>query len=555
MRYQMGCCLLLLLAGQALAAPGDVARTVHSPAGRPHGLAYDGKRIWVADHYEDELYALDPKDGRKLATLDAPGGHVLDLSWDPEGERLWILDGATETQGATIYCLDPAPNLTTHRVLSPVGAPKGIAHDGKHLWVLEVGRKGGGLHRIDPADGTTIESLPAPSRRANALAWDGKNLWVADRYSDRLYMIDPGSGDVLMILPAPGPYSAGLDVVGEHLAVVDYQNDKIDFLVREDGVNSVRYDVREESVEFLMTVRNYGPGPLRTADLHIAVPHDLPSQELIDKPSFEPEPVKIEKDRYGQEVAHFQLKNLKPGEGREIRMRAKARLFAVDYFVRPDRVKRGNIPKKVRQRYLRDESKFDIKNPLIRKTVEEVVGKEKNPYWIARRLSRHIQDSMEYELAGGWNVAPKVLERGTGSCSEYTFVFIALCRAAGVPARFAGSMVVRNDDASTDEVFHRWAEIYLPPYGWVPVDVQHGDKPTEAQRAEAWGRLVNRFLITTHGGGGSELMEWNYNGLVKYTCEGPCKVDVEYFAEWEPHGKREPYEVPERTPAPCGCEK
>ena len=238
-------------------------------------------------------------------------------------------------------------------------------------------------------------------------------------------------------------------------------------------------------------------------------------------------------------------------------MRAQAKLYALDYFLLPDRVlqSKAAIPKQVRQLYLRDESKFDIKHPLIQKTVKDVVGQEKNPYWIARKLARHIQDSLEYELAGGWNVAPKVLERGTGSCSEYTFVFIALCRAAGVPARFAGALVVRSDDASTDEVFHRWAEIYLPPYGWVPVDVQHGDKPTEVERAEAWGRLENRFLITTHGGGASDLMEWNYNGLVSYTCEGPCKVDVEYFGEWEPSGEREPYKTPERTEAPCGCEK
>ena len=41
----------LLLPGVMDAAPGDVVRTVHSPASRPHGLAFDGKRLWVADHY------------------------------------------------------------------------------------------------------------------------------------------------------------------------------------------------------------------------------------------------------------------------------------------------------------------------------------------------------------------------------------------------------------------------------------------------------------------------------------------------------------------------
>jgi NADH-quinone oxidoreductase subunit E len=67
---------------------------------------------------------------------------------------------------------------------------------------------------------------------------------------------------------------------------------------------------------------------------------------------------------------------------------------------------------------------------------------------MVRRIARYIQARMTYELSGGWNVAPTVLERGTGSCSEYTFLMIAMCRAAGVPARYVGSIVVRGDDAS-----------------------------------------------------------------------------------------------------------
>ena len=55
---------------------------------------------------------------------------------------------------------------------------------------------------------------------------------------------------------------------------------------------------------------------------------------------------------------------------------------------------------------------------------------------------------MYYERSGGWNTAPIVLERGNGSCSEYTFVFISMCRAAGVPARYVGSVVERGESAS-----------------------------------------------------------------------------------------------------------
>jgi hypothetical protein len=141
---------------------------------------------------------------------------------------------------------------------------------------------------------------------------------------------------------------------------------------------------------------------------------------------------------------------------------------------------------------------------------------------------------MEYELAGGWNVAPAVLERGNGSCSEYSFVYIAMCRAAGLPARYAGSIVIRNDDASYDDVFHRWVEIYLPDYGWLPVDPSRGDKKWPADQANSFGYLSNGVLITTVGGGGSEFLEWGYNSNERWTSKGKCKVEVENFGEWSP---------------------
>ena len=135
---------------------------------------------------------------------------------------------------------------------------------------------------------------------------------------------------------------------------------------------------------------------------------------------------------------------------------------------------------------------------------------------------------------GGWNPAPTVLKRGTGSCSEYTFIFISLCRAAGLPARYAGSVVVRNKDKGIDDVFHRWAEVYLPNYGWIPVDVSAGDSPVPAKRARRIGVLQNKFLITTKGGGDSEYLEFYYNFNANWKTRGKCKIHTQQFAEFVP---------------------
>jgi len=137
-------------------------------------------------------------------------------------------------------------------------------------------------------------------------------------------------------------------------------------------------------------------------------------------------------------------------------------------------------------------------------------------------------------MVGGWDVPEVVLKRGSGSCSEYTYTFVALCRAAGLPARYQGSIVVRGDDASIDEAFHRWAQVYLPGIGWLPVDANRGDAKAPADQARGFGELSNRFLITTQGGGDSEYLRWGYNSYARYKTTGCCKVEEDLFGFWEP---------------------
>ena len=200
-----------------------------------------------------------------------------------------------------------------------------------------------------------------------------------------------------------------------------------------------------------------------------------------------------------------------------------------------------------------DGPRYRFNSPYIRDVVRQVVGDEKNAYWIARKVFNYVIGKLEYEMAGGWDVPEVVLKRGKGSCSEYTFTYIALCRAAGLPARYQGSVVVRGDDASIDDAFHRWAEVYLPNYGWVPVDANKGDAKAPADQARGFGELANRFLITTQGGGESEYLDWGYNYFARFKSTGQCKVEEETFAFWEPLKSPASAPAPGESRAAPGC--
>ena len=216
-------------------------------------------------------------------------------------------------------------------------------------------------------------------------------------------------------------------------------------------------------------------------------------------------------------------------------MITEATIYDVRYFIYPDEVgSLDEIPADIKSKFLENNEKYQIGHPTIQDAVDEAVGDEENPYRIMRNIFNYLIDNMYYEMVGGWNTAPAVLERGNGSCSEYSFVYISMCRAAGLPARYVGSVVVRGDDASLDDVFHRWVEVYLPNYGWIPIDPSGGDNKWSRDQANYIGHLQNRFLITTQSGGGSETMEWTYNSNESWVTEPKTFVVIDNFADWEP---------------------
>ena len=93
-----------------------------------------------------------------------------------------------------------------------------------------------------------------------------------------------------------------------------------------------------------------------------------------------------------------------------------------------------------------------------------------------------------------------LLNKPGGKCTDIHSVFIALCRAAGVPAReIFGIRQGKKAEQDISKWQHCWAEFYLPGYDWVPVDpadvrkmmlkhkLELGDAKTKAYREYFWG--------------------------------------------------------------------
>jgi sugar lactone lactonase YvrE len=523
---------LIGLAVPAVAAPGDVEATLDAPCKYPAGLATDGKLLYLADWREAKIYAIDPADGAVSKTWPAPTLKPHGLTFG--GGRLYVSDD----HSGRVYAMNLDSSVVENTFEGPGSQAVGLAYADDALFILE--RESRKIYKVLPEDGTILKYFDVPSRACTCITFDGRYLWVANRIENELYMVDPDSGSVIGILEAPGPFAAGLAWLDDHLWNVDFQTRKLYRLVIHDEPMYRLSDKREARVEYLWALSNYGPGEVRDLMINVAVPQELPNQQLLSPMDFSTPPTRTVQDRWGQPCAVFEFDRFPAGSKQLLSYTLNARVSALRYLIIPERTGTlGDIPQDIREAYTADGSRYRINTPFIQKTVKEIVGDETNCYWIARKIYNHIINRLHYEMVGGWDVPEVVLERGSGSCSEYTFSFVALCRAAGLPARYQGSVVVRGDDASIDEAFHRWAQIYLPNYGWVPVDANRGDAESPVDQCRGFGELSNRFLITTQSGGGSEYLEWGYNAFARYKMVGYCKVEEDNFGFWEPLESKE----------------
>ena len=110
----------------------------------------------------------------------------------------------------------------------------------------------------------------------------------------------------------------------------------------------------------------------------------------------------------------------------------------------------------------------------MRALSSELVGTETNDMLKARRFYDWISENIRYSFAREYstlgNISDYCLTNRYGDCGQEALLFITLCRLNGIPARWQSGWTLFPDA----ETIHDWCEIYLAPYGWMPVDPYMG---------------------------------------------------------------------------------
>lgn len=110
----------------------------------------------------------------------------------------------------------------------------------------------------------------------------------------------------------------------------------------------------------------------------------------------------------------------------------------------------------------------------IRALARSIAAEANGPLETARAFYDWIAENIQYSYAREYstirNLSEYCLMNRYGDCGQEALLFITLCRASGIPARWQSGWFTFPGGKTN----HDWTEIYIKPWGWVPVDPYMG---------------------------------------------------------------------------------
>lgn len=104
-----------------------------------------------------------------------------------------------------------------------------------------------------------------------------------------------------------------------------------------------------------------------------------------------------------------------------------------------------------------------------------------NPMSFLLEACNWVYSNITYEerQSGPVQSSTETLEKQGGACRDLSILFIDLCRAQELPARFVSGYHL-NAPPDREHDLHAWAEVYLPGGGWRGIDPTVGQAVTSA---------------------------------------------------------------------------
>lgn len=246
----------------------------------------------------------------------------------------------------------------------------------------------------------------------------------------------------------------------------DVGSTQLDFTKQQLGKGGISIAFGDKQVyNFTLTyhLKNSHVFPIRT---EIALPPDTNYQQ-ISLDSLSPQPLTVTKDSDGNWLAQY---SLLPSQ--EVTVTAKGRA-AIQ--LRPNKQPESE---QTLAKYLIQKPFWESDNVTITETAKKLKTPEAIYQYVVNKLSYDF--SRVTETKGRLGAVGVLQNPSSAVCLEFTDLFVALARAAGIPAREVDGFAYTQDDRQrplslVKDVLHAWPEYYdKEKQTWIMIDPTWG---------------------------------------------------------------------------------
>lgn len=199
-------------------------------------------------------------------------------------------------------------------------------------------------------------------------------------------------------------------------------------------------------------------------DLTFLLPKNYSGHQKIVKETFSVEPAKIFIDGDNR-YALFHFDSVK--ESQSLTLDFELAIQRYDWSTASKQMEPVQpLDTETFNTYTADEKYLETTNPLLVQKAKELVGEDDNA--TVTNIHRFVTKYMKYSQYQPSDVGAFVaFKEKKGDCTDFTDLFVTLCRINKIPARFIEGYTTLGEGK---EHGHAWAEVYISDLGWVPFD-------------------------------------------------------------------------------------
>ncbi len=226
-----------------------------------------------------------------------------------------------------------------------------------------------------------------------------------------------------------------ISVIGVAVIIYTTVNSKPEYLVK-------------RTIKYQYQIQNKTNKLIKQSQFWAYAPVPKTSNQLVEniQSSY---PYQSEYDNLGNHIQTFTIKNLAPFATKIITLTVNLKMSN----------KANKLSMSAENDYLTAEKNIESNNEKIISLSSKIINKTSKTKSDA--LFNWVSNNIAYE---GYIKADRgalyAINKRSGDCTEYSYLFTALSRAQNIPSRVIGGYVYKEDTRLKPEDFHNWSEYY-----------------------------------------------------------------------------------------------